>query len=391
MTKSFLVTSTGPTENSWARLDRIVGERAAAIAEEVEDDVAEEDREADRHDHHRNKAGAALAQRAPQPEVHSGAHHRPGTDGERCGDEQLDAELDVEPPREHGTERDHLGVGEVDQPGRAVDQREPDRAHADDQAELDPLVRQTSDAFPQWGGGRPGLRHGGRRLFGEVEQQRSRLVRAQLEEELLAAFSDDLHALGERLGRETSDVVPRRRQGEGIGAVGRRRHPADLVAELDDLLAVLAERRRVHDDLAAFDGHLALLIRVVGGVLQRAPDPPAVLLLSPGGAALDEAERDAQERKQGERHQSDPPPPIRNHGGRTVVSGGYRCLVFPAAGLHDVDKTAAAAELGVAGVGWARRIGRVWSTSATVIDHSTVAPNTWMPTSSAGTSLKYWM
>ena len=51
--------------------------RPPPIAELVEDDVAQRDRQPDRHDHHRHQPGSALAQWPPEPDVHRRAdRHR---------------------------------------------------------------------------------------------------------------------------------------------------------------------------------------------------------------------------------------------------------------------------------------------------------------------------
>ena len=82
------------------------------------------------------------------PVSHDVATERAGDDGDRGGDEQVQPDALVHPPRDDGAERDELAVGEVGQPGGAVDQRQPDGGDGDDQPELDAVGDRLREDVP---------------------------------------------------------------------------------------------------------------------------------------------------------------------------------------------------------------------------------------------------
>src|SRR3546814_14090740 len=81
-----------------------------------EEDVADQQREADRGDHHGDEPGLATAQRAPHAEVERSAGDAADEHGQDRGGDDLDVEGLVEEPRDQSAERDHTRVGDVSEP-----------------------------------------------------------------------------------------------------------------------------------------------------------------------------------------------------------------------------------------------------------------------------------
>ena len=121
----------------------VVGVLPGRAGEQVEVEVAQEDAQADRDDHRRDQPGPASAQWRPQGGVVEPAEQAARDQGDRgCREELQAAEVRQErqlaraqPPGEQRADRHELAVGEVGQPGRAEDQRQPDRGQRHDQAE----------------------------------------------------------------------------------------------------------------------------------------------------------------------------------------------------------------------------------------------------------------
>ena len=92
--------------------------------------LLQEERQADRDDHHGDQAGPAFAERFPEGLVIDEAERPRQHNAEDRSEDEGDSESDVEPPGDDGAESDDLAVREVRQPGGAVDQREPDGRQA---------------------------------------------------------------------------------------------------------------------------------------------------------------------------------------------------------------------------------------------------------------------
>src|SRR4029450_2649711 len=120
-------------------LQRVLPVGAAEPAELVQEDVAQQDAEADRHDQHGDEPGAPAFERSPEAAVEPDAEQHPAPDGQRGGHEHVQAQRHVEQVGHQRPEGDELAVGEVREPGGAVDQRQPHRADGDDQPVADAL------------------------------------------------------------------------------------------------------------------------------------------------------------------------------------------------------------------------------------------------------------
>ena len=184
--------------------------------------------------------------------------------------------------REDGADRDHLGVGEVHQPRGAVDQRQADRAHADDQPELDPVDEEPG--APVEAAVTLATPCRGRRLaLGEVEQHVAALVLGQPQRQLLAVLVDQLDPFRKGLELQLDGVVAGSGKVDRERAVGDGGATADLVRHGDDRTPVRGQLGLVDDDLGALDGHPIGLLGIVGAVLDDALDAFAVTgLLSRG-------------------------------------------------------------------------------------------------------------
>src|SRR3546814_15384867 len=90
-----------------------------------EEDVADQQREADRGDHHGDEPGLATAQRAPHAEVARSAGDAADEHGQDRGGDDRDVEGLVAEPRDKRAARYHLRVGQVHQPGGADAQQPP--------------------------------------------------------------------------------------------------------------------------------------------------------------------------------------------------------------------------------------------------------------------------
>ena len=142
------------------------------------------------------KPGLALAQRFPEPSVVDEAEAPGQHDAQDRGEDERDAQRDVEPPGDDRAEGDDLAVREVGEPGRPVDQREPDGSKRDDQAEPQPLDGELGRLVP---------------LAGEValplaEREEDRSGRAGHDDVLDRVLGGRGHALGKRLLVELDGV-----------------------------------------------------------------------------------------------------------------------------------------------------------------------------------------
>jgi len=193
-------------------LDRVLLVRARALAEQEEEEEPQQQRESDRDDHHRGEPGPAFSQRSPQTDVERcRAHSTNGERDDRRGD-QTDSENGIEEVRHQRAEHDLFRQCEVDEAGGAIDQRQTDRAQADDQPEDDAFEQQAS---------RPGERavallvasHCCCVTLGDVEQHSGRLSGARLDRQLLLVGTDQFDALGQRVDLDFDGV----RAGPGTG------------------------------------------------------------------------------------------------------------------------------------------------------------------------------
>ncbi|MEJ7755589.1 MAG: hypothetical protein WKF83_03920 [Nocardioidaceae bacterium] len=121
----------------WRGVLAVVG--SAPAGEELED-VAQEELQADRDDHHGDQSGAAVAQWSPEEQVLHQAERRRECDREQRRDPDRQAERRVERVGEDGPERDQLAVGEVGQAGRAEDHRQAKCTERQDDAEVQTVV-----------------------------------------------------------------------------------------------------------------------------------------------------------------------------------------------------------------------------------------------------------
>ena len=139
----------------------------------------------------------------------------------------MHADALVDPPGDDRTERDELAVGEVGQPGRAVDQRQPDRGDGDDQAELDAVGDRLRQPVP------PAVDLA-LRLAQEVVEDLP-LLGADGHDQLGLRLVTELHVLGQRVLVQAHGVVTRPRERDlelTIGVGGGR---TDLgTARVDD-------------------------------------------------------------------------------------------------------------------------------------------------------------
>jgi hypothetical protein len=232
-----------------ATLDLEVAVEAVPAAEDVQDDVAEEDREPDRHDEHRHQAGSTAAERPPDTLVEQAAGDATEHGRQQRGqhERRLPSEhaRDVEQVRHHRPERDHLAVCEVRQAGRAVDQRQPDSRHRDQQPELEAVDGELDDADRS-----PRRRRS--RCVPHREQVRPAVPRVHGERQWVVVGVAQRDPLGQRLLDEQGAVlacagevetpVPLGVGGRGsdLGPVGRRHDELDTFEE--DVLAVVPRR-----------------------------------------------------------------------------------------------------------------------------------------------------
>ena len=114
-------------------------DRQHLAAEEVLVDVLERQRESDRDDHLLGQAEPAPSQRFPDQPVLDVSGCRTDDHGDDRRDDEVEAELDREHVRHESTEGDLLGVGEVGETGRSVDQRQADGCECEQQAEQQTL------------------------------------------------------------------------------------------------------------------------------------------------------------------------------------------------------------------------------------------------------------
>ena len=158
--------------------------------------------------------------------------------------DQLDAERDVEPPRQHRTERDHLRDGEVHQAGCGVDQRQPDRGQPDDQPELQASDGEPGSTVPGAASGpvrrgcaglvvEPGTRRWRHRS--RPSGKRTLLVPPWVSRSGRRARSGFFSSMpsGTRLRRSRRRRTPASAAGRGMSR-RRRRFAADLVRHADD-------------------------------------------------------------------------------------------------------------------------------------------------------------
>ena len=139
-----------------------LGVLVGAGAGEVLVDVAQEDRQADAHHHHRDQAGAAVPQRPPQRPVVEPAEAGRGDRGDHDGDRDRDvgaADRDgagqrVDAVGDQRAEGDQLAVREVGQARRAEDHRQPERGHRQQQREHDAADGELQGLDPEPGAGR---------------------------------------------------------------------------------------------------------------------------------------------------------------------------------------------------------------------------------------------
>ena len=258
-----------------AALDPVVAIEAVAPTEDVEDHVPEEDREADRHHEHRDQARAATPERSPHTFVEEEATE-PACDGGQQGtDDQrrLPAEhtRHVEQVGDHGAERDHLAVGEVGQARGAVDQRQPDRGHRDEETELGPV----DGELDRPDRGAPRL---DRRTVTHREQVGPGVPLVDGERQRVAVGISQDDTLGERLLTEQRGVLAGAREPEtpvalgighgetDLGPVGCRDDELDPLEE--DVFTVFAGGTQRATDLGgrclgvAVDGGLAIVLGV---------------------------------------------------------------------------------------------------------------------------------
>ncbi len=127
-----------------------LGVLVGAGAREVLVDVAQEDREADAHHHHRDQAGAAVPQWSPQGPVVDPAERR-GRDGRHDdgdGDRHVGAadgdraRQRVDPVGDQRPEGDQLTVREVGEARRTEDHGEAESGHRQQQREDEPSDRE---------------------------------------------------------------------------------------------------------------------------------------------------------------------------------------------------------------------------------------------------------
>jgi len=210
--------------------------------------------------------------------------------------------VEVEEVGGEHAERDQLGVGEVDQAGRAEDQREPDRRHGQVQTLLEPLRPELGEA-PEAEVVTSRLRH---LPLDQGEQHATGPGVADLGLQRVVLGVAQVDPLREGLLVERDDVVTVARHGDGEVAIGiRGRRLAEAVALDED-----------HDPC---DGQILLELAVL--VVEVAEDRRVVGLLRAGSGRSDEPEQqtdDDREEPEGGRTSRRTPPP---NAQRTVHPG----------------------------------------------------------------------
>src|SRR5690606_9616898 len=132
-----------------ARLGVVLGVRLGLAAEQDEEQVPHEQRHADRDDHRGDDAGAALAELPPEEPVLRVPEPAREDDRDDGGRDDVQAEGDVDEIGEQGSQGDQLTVGEVGQPGGAVDERQAERRQGDDQPQVEPFEGELRGALPE--------------------------------------------------------------------------------------------------------------------------------------------------------------------------------------------------------------------------------------------------
>ena len=103
------------------------------------EEVLQQERQADRDDHHRDEADAASPQRPPQEPVEAATERAADRHGDERGEDQVDA---VVVQRNHATIAPNVTISpwaKLTSPVVPKMSERPDRAHRDDEAELDPV------------------------------------------------------------------------------------------------------------------------------------------------------------------------------------------------------------------------------------------------------------
>ena len=136
-------------------LNLIVGEGPGFCTEEQLDGLAAQQRQADRDDNELERTEPPCPQRTEQTRFQAraerGAHYQ---SRRRSHHEVEAAPRCVEVPGDHRAEGDQLAVGEVDQAGGSVDDRQADCAHGDDHSELQTCERPLGEALRERRGSR---------------------------------------------------------------------------------------------------------------------------------------------------------------------------------------------------------------------------------------------
>ena len=190
-------------------------------------------RQAEAHDHQTEQRGSALAKRLPEALFQAGSGEPGQQERQYARYEQRDVHDLVEVPGGESTEGDHLAMGEVGDSRGAVDQRESDGGHGQEQAQADAVDREWQNPVD-----RAGAVAG---VHPEGEQQRLLLTRPDHEGERGALLVGEGHPVGERINDQLRCVLTLGGQFQEVGTVIVGHDGADL----------LARRVRNHDLHAA--------------------------------------------------------------------------------------------------------------------------------------------
>ena len=125
-----------------------VGKRLST--EEQLDYLASEQRQADGDHHKLEDPQPPVPQRAEQPRLQTRAQHSANDHGDDGSEDQVQlAPRAVEVPGDDRAEGHQLPVGEVDQAGGSVDERQAYGAHGDDQAEFQAVEHRLRRPLPE--------------------------------------------------------------------------------------------------------------------------------------------------------------------------------------------------------------------------------------------------
>ena len=287
----------------------------------------------------------------------------------RRGDQDVQPDALVHPPRDDRPERDELTVGEVRQPRRAVDQRQADGGDGDDQAELDPVGDRLGQLIP------PALGLAAARTEVVVEDLASRS----------AERSRPVRRRPRRSTRHrpaTSRCRGARCSRPGPGAGSRRRlrrrwwrSPTSLPLESTTVIETPSTPARTVSPFSSV------------GVAHEPAHRLRTLLLR--RRQTRRSEKDERGRGETPEQPADQPSSPSTEGVATVDARDPRDPILPV-------PSCAARRYKT----WSRALQRFavrpprpgWRAPAGPSSPTArVAPATWMPTSSGGTSLKYWV